>query len=197
MSQTDATLTEPIPTPPNFPVDWADPMEARLFWVQDRMHYPGAVGPMAESFEFRSLNTGAPRAFERASVPIRPVMRVINGYVYMGMKPISFDPAVLAEAGQKAEKSLQAAMMGLERTWQEEVLPEILSDIAALHTFDYTSATDTQVAAHLDWLEGRRARHWDLHFQVMLPALPALVLFEKLYRQLMPGADEMEPHVLL
>ncbi|MGH2355179.1 MAG: hypothetical protein ACRDJN_26510, partial [Chloroflexota bacterium] len=35
----------PVPAPPNFPVTWAQPDDARHFWMFDRMHAPEPATP--------------------------------------------------------------------------------------------------------------------------------------------------------
>ena len=44
---TEATLPQPIPLPPDFPIAWWRPEDSMSFWERESSHYPGQT-PMLD-----------------------------------------------------------------------------------------------------------------------------------------------------
>ena len=40
------TQAGPISVPPGFNVEWGDPQDEQMPWMQDRMHLPNALTPL-------------------------------------------------------------------------------------------------------------------------------------------------------
>ena len=71
----------------DFPVEWANPDEARLFWTRETMHFPVPVSPLTATFEMAALDHGMSRALTEYSFPMTMPHKVINGYVYSAVAP--------------------------------------------------------------------------------------------------------------
>src|SRR5947209_3056404 len=137
--ETTATTMEsggfrPIPTPPDFPVTWEHPDEARLFWTREVMHGPDQVAPMNELY-MSFITHGFAVAGEAYAMPIRVLYRVINTYVYSGVAP-AVPPEQMEAQGKKAEEALGAALGLFNARWETEFLPELERHLALCERFD-------------------------------------------------------------
>ena len=191
------TESQTVSRATDFPVEWANPEEARLFWTREMMHFPEPIGPLTETFEVAALGDGMERALVDYSLPIAMPHRVLNGYVYSAAAPRSTDPGVLADLGHQAEGKMRTGAQTFESDWKETYLPELERDVAAHRAFDYDSASDADLARHVAWTIDRRFRHYHIHFSALAPGFPVSTLFIDTYTQLTGSTDEMEPHVLL
>ena len=182
MTQT-AAPTGSIPVPPHFPVKWDHPDQARTFWEQERMHFPEPVSELMESLEIKVLYEGIGKGIAQYKMPINFVAKPFNRYLYQSIYPKSTDPAVLERMGKEAEGALQPAIMGLAKTWSEQILPELERNRETYHALDLAKMSDAQLAEHLQWVVECRAREWHLHFVIAFPMILGLGLFEHVYHQ--------------
>src|SRR5262249_8526350 len=90
-----ATLPAPaagqlIPTPPDFPVVWADPSDARLTWSLDPVHFPEPLAPLTSAVAAAFMG-GGNAGFALAGLPESRFER-INTYLYVGSAPTTGAP---------------------------------------------------------------------------------------------------------
>src|SRR5678816_4481398 len=97
MSTTSTTQSptpgQPIPTPPDFPVVWDDPRDAKLTWMLiDRPKTPISLLAHAVVGAFMM---GSVPDFQRAGLPISLRIMRINTYLYFAMAPKAPPPEVV------------------------------------------------------------------------------------------------------
>ncbi|HEU5098804.1 MAG TPA: hypothetical protein VFU22_07285, partial [Roseiflexaceae bacterium] len=80
---------QPLPTPPNFPVRWEHPAQARQLWTLDRQHFGRPLSPLAADVWCRQALAGTNRAMEDYQLPIRLEVLAINGYLYNCYQPVA------------------------------------------------------------------------------------------------------------
>lgn len=174
------TAAAPIPTPPDFPVRWERPEDARLFWSMDRLHWPGPVTPLDTEVLLQTV-WDAIEIVAEVGMPLRGRAARVNTYTYTTMIPPDAPPDEDA-----ARAKMGAAMASLGRRWSAEWLPEIEQLLAAWRTFDLPGASLAGLRAHLDETLARLRRLWELHFLIVLPAHLAVATFQDGYRELFP-----------
>jgi pyruvate,water dikinase len=177
-----------LPVPPDFPVQWERPEEARLLWQWERMHWPAQVYPL-EEFVLAAVDGGFNAMAAASDMPVRFVSRAINSYVYQAIAPAAASPAEMEALGQRAEAKLKAAIGRLGEAWEAEYLPEVQEHLAFWTTFDLQGATLPQLVAHLDHSVARFNRLWEIHFRIAIPMILAMSLFDDLYRDLFGNED--------
>jgi pyruvate,water dikinase len=110
----------------DFTVTWADPADAGLTWLNDRMHTPDPVTPLAAEFWNRMYNR---------YMGSRVVL--VNGYAYATRPtPRPPSPAILER--------------GILDVWTNDFLPEIKSFCDNVRARDYNSMTLQQLADAID-----------------------------------------------
>ena len=203
---------QPIPTPPDFPVTWDNPQDARLTWSS----FPGTITPITPLAHatISAFMAGFNAGFEKAALPVRMRLARINTYAYMGMAPSSAPPdAVMKAMGfiNQAAPGMFKRMMGrmtagmtkqqeaandpiIERFasyWQDEVLPEIKQHVAFFEDADLSSLSLDQLRALLKEALTRAERVGELH-GVVLPMLYAMSQYEEFYREVFEGSSTLD-----
>jgi hypothetical protein len=79
------TPGQPIPTPPDFPVAWDDPRDAKLTWMRNDK-YKAPIPPLIHAVVAAFLVGNNP-GFERASLPFCVRVARLNTYQYFGWRP--------------------------------------------------------------------------------------------------------------
>jgi phosphohistidine swiveling domain-containing protein len=212
-----------IPPPPNFPLHWEHPAQARQLWTLDRQHFGHPLSPLAAEVWCRQALAGTNRAFERYQLPIRLEMCVLNGYLYNCYQPVALPPEpilkglnalsrfapqlfqavrrnVVASMAAKYLPKIAPIIDDLRAHWEHVWLPEIREHLAFWHTFDLHNASEAELVLHLSESLQRIERLWELHFLILVPAFIALSQFEDLHRQCFEtnhSGDILTPHRLL
>ncbi len=206
------TLGQPIPTPPDFPIVWDDPRDAKLTWMTIAQYKT----PVPQLFYavVRAFLMGGNAGFELAGLPFQLRLERINAYPYMGMVPKAAPPeavmkamgllnraapgmfkAVMRQMGAGMSKQQEAALDPLiarfDAYWNDEVLPEIKQHIAYFESSDLRGLSLDQLRAHLAETLKRVERMGALH-GVILPMLYAMSQFEELYCELFEGATTLD-----
>ena len=76
MTTLEATVAPtPIPAPPNFPISWARPDDAAMFWTTDPLHFPEPLHPLDFAFLVRAFRGGFNPAAQAYDLPIRAERR--------------------------------------------------------------------------------------------------------------------------
>ena len=212
-----------IPVPPNFPLRWEHPAQARQLWTLDRQHFARPLPPLAAEVWRCQVLTGTNRAFEQYQLPIRLEMCAINGYLYTCYQGVALPPEPVLKGlnalsrfapqlFQVVRRNVVASMAArylpkiapiideLGAHWEHVWLPEIREHLAFWHTFDLHTASEAELALHLSESLQRIERLWELHFLILVPAFIALSQFEDLHRQCFEtnhSGDMLAPHRLL
>lgn len=190
----EAVHSSPIVPPPNFPVTWQHPDDDKLFWTQDKMHWPDPM-PLAM---FDSLpESGIALAAAEYHLPIRFLVQRINGYCYNVIGPPPLPPEELAAKGHEAEEALPGAIGAMSERWENEWLPEIKEHLHYWDTFDRPGASLPALLEHLDQTQARMFRLWGVHFLVAIPMLLSVSQFDEIYRELLGNASAFDAYKLL
>jgi phosphohistidine swiveling domain-containing protein len=180
-----------------FPVTWDDPVDARLFWTFDRMHWPTPITPMTGQYLEYMYADGFNRAAQAYELPSRVFTRRINTYHYRAVAPLLQSDEELAAQGQRAEYSLAEAMQQLGENWRQHYLPEIKQHLTYWEAFDLGMSALPDLLSHLDETITRIRRVYAIHFLVYFPFVLAPSLFEELYRDLLGDEQALDAYHLL
>jgi pyruvate,water dikinase len=203
---------QPIPTPPDFPVHWGDPGDARLTWdfntgLKDPV-------PLMVDAVVNTFLVGGNAGFERAALPFYLRTARVNTYQYFAMVPTEAPPEVAMKAmgllnraapgafkvvmekmgarmSKKAEAALDPLVANFETYWNDELLPEIKQHIAYFESVELRGLSLDQLRMHLDEALKRTERMGALH-GVIFPMLYAMSQFEELYCELFEGATTLD-----
>ena len=186
---------KPYPVPDNFPVTWDDPADAHLPLDQDRQHAPTPITPLSGWLAHNYWGPGASDGLKAGGQPIMMHVRRVNTYYYMGVTP-AVPMEQMQEAGQKAEAALKGNLPVYGDRWANEWLPEIRGLHDKWNAFNLQAASDSELLDHLDWTLKTFQRFWDIHFQVMVPALVGPSMLQDLYTDLIEDATEMDSYKL-
>jgi pyruvate,water dikinase len=186
---------QPIPTPDNFPITWDNPGDAHLPLNQDRQHAPSPITPLSGWLADNHWGRGSSAGMAAIGQPLTMQTRRINTYYYMAVTP-SVPPEQMEEAGHRAEENLKALMPVYVDRWQNEWLPEVRSHHDKWNAFDLQGASDFELLEHLNWSLDGFARLWDIHFQLMVPALVGPSMLLDLYNDLIEDAGPMDAYKL-
>lgn len=203
---------QPIPTPPDFPVVWDDPSDAKLTW-----EYLSSLKdpvPLMVDAVIGAFLVGGKAGFDQAALPIDLRIQRVNTYLYIGIVPKDAPPEVAIKAmgllnrtapgafkvvmekmgarmSKKSEAALDPLIENFEAYWYDETLPEIKQHIAYFESNDLRGLSLEQLRAHLVEALKRTERMGALH-GVVLPMLYAMSQFEELYCELFEGATTLD-----
>ena len=166
MSTLPAELPSPTPIPaaPDFPVLWDDPTDAFLMWTNDRMHFPRPMTAL-EYEVWAAFSDGANLAFTSLAFPIRQRFRRINGYFYQAAIPI-MPPDQMEANGPIAQELMAKGIEELPERWQREWLPEVQGILERWRASPLSTASNEDLAAHLERTLAMVSRLGDIHFHV-------------------------------
>jgi pyruvate,water dikinase len=202
----------PIPNPPDFPVVWDDPRDAKLTWMTIPQ-YKTPISPLIHAVVGAFL-VGGNAGMQNAGLPFEVRITRINTYPYMGMVPKEAPPeavmkamgllnraapgifkVMMSKVGAGMSKQQEAALNPLverfESYWLEETLPEIKQHIAYFEGCDLCGMSLNQLRSHLAETLKRVDRMGALH-GVIMPMLFAMSQFEELYCELFEGATTLD-----
>jgi phosphohistidine swiveling domain-containing protein len=202
---------QPIPTPPDFPVVWDDPRDAKATWD---LFPPNSPAPLLTHAFVKAFLLGGIPGFEQAGLPITIRMIRVNTYQYFAIVPKAAPPeAVMKGMGllnraapgvfklmmgqmaggmsKKSEAALNPIIERFEAFWLDETLPEIKQHLAYFESCDLRGMSLDQLRAHLGESLKRVGLMAALH-GVILPGAFALSQFEELYCELFEGATTLD-----
>jgi pyruvate,water dikinase len=202
-----------IPTPPNFPVEWSDPDDAKLTWALSKAikePVPALVDTVTKVFL-----EGGNASFELVELPFRVRVELFSTYQYLGMVPVDAPPEVVMKGmgllnraapgvfktimkkmgegmSKKSEAVLDPLIARFEPYWCEELLPEIQQHLAYFESCDLRGLSLNQLQAHIAEALKRTARMGELHGIALLLMLYGLSQFEEFYTELFPGSTTLD-----
>lgn len=158
-------VTEPAPHSPgasgDFPLAWSDPADIELTWVQDDMHTPFCLAPLAWDYG-DLIGRGFAYRYDRLELPIEMRGQVFNGYFYMSWQPLVAEgekEALFDQYRSSRQKHTAFAVDYWERAVPE--LRELYSWIAEVPV-DELPAHQLAEAWEGAWERAQRA--WSIHF---------------------------------
>ncbi len=215
MSNSDTQATtpgQPIPTSPDFPINWENPRDAKITWMSNPAYktpVPQLIFSVVSAFM-----VGAGFGFEKAGLDMEMHLNRINTYFYMGMVPKALPPEAVMKAmgfinraapgmfkmmmgkvgagmSKQQEAALNPIIERFDAYWNDELLPEIKQHIAYFESSDLRGMSLDQLRAHLAEAIKRGERMGALH-GVVMPMLFAMSQFEELYCELFEGATTLD-----
>ena len=183
-----------IPPPPYFPVEWEDPNDAQLLWMQVHDYYPNPMTPLGFDLTINGLGEVGNRQLVALGLPLRFVARLINGYVYNAMLPPPAGPMTLVEY---SPERLNAMIDGLADRWHTTWLPVIEQNLAWWENFDRQAADTPALLAHLTETEERSFALEELHVEILTALFLAVDLFQKTMIDLFPEDGATTCYTLL
>jgi pyruvate,water dikinase len=198
--------------PPDFPVVWDDPRDAKLTWMSPPQ-FKTPISPLIYAV-IGAFLVGGNAGFEGAGLPFQLRAERINTYPYMGMVPKDAPPDVVmkgmgllnraapgvfkmmmgrvgAGMSKQQEAALNPIIERFDAYWNDELLPEIKQHIAYFESSDLRGMSLDQLRAHLAEAIERGERMGALH-GVVMPMLFAMSQFEELYCELFEGATTLD-----
>ncbi len=178
-------------------VNWEQPGDEQMFWQLDRMHFPNQMSMMEDNFIRDFYTNGFDAAAEEYDAPIRPHVRRFFTWHYLTFAPLPLSEAELEELGKRFEENLGRAMASQGERWEQEFLPEIRDLLAAWEAFDLAGASDAQLLEHWDVTQERMGRLSLIHFEIAMPMLLSVGLFDEIYTDLFEAESSLESMRLL
>ena len=172
----------PVPAPPDFPVVWETPDDEKLFWTNDRMHWPDPLPMLLTSLDFEG-------GINRAAAPLRradPLLRPPHQHLpVLGLR--AGDRAARGDGGagqaRRGEGRRRAGPprrpLGERVAARDQVAHRLLARLrpARRARARRCSPTSTRPA-------GASTRLTEIHFVIGFPMLMGMSVFDELYRDL-------------
>ena len=176
---------------------WEQPDDERMFWMQDRMHFPYPISRMEDDLARLGLVDGLNRAHELYDIPARMHGRRFWTYHYAAMAPLDISPEEMQAMAARSEQKIGQVLGELGERWESVWLPAVKGHLEHFRSFDLLGASDTALLAHVEDAIQRLRAIWLLHFEIAMPAYLAMSLFEEFYRELFSDDSAFRPFQLL
>ncbi|MFZ1753841.1 MAG: PEP-utilizing enzyme [Caldilineaceae bacterium] len=199
MEPAQLTPGQPIPVPPDFPIEWRKPTDPNNFWMRDVMHFPYQIVPLAASFVENVLEPCLNHGAGKVGMPIRFHCRIFNTHYYTATTPVlgpDGNPFMPPPDADPMDHPSVRAVMSISDFWEGALLPEIKQILAHCESIDLASATPAQLVGHFDDFMAQATRSWQIHFEVAHTMLLAMSLLDDFYQEIF-GADALGAYRLL
>jgi pyruvate,water dikinase len=183
------------PVPQDFPFEWEHPDEAKLSWVNDRLHFAGQYSPLASWYIRHHFAPGMASGRTATGRPSEMRMRRVNTYLYSSRDRLVRDESI-PEPPPPTENEQDEAIRQFGDRWESEWLPEIKANHKMWGEFDLEGATVQEMLAHLEWSLNTVKRHYTIHGQLLSPGMLAAKLLEELYSELYEDAGTLDVYQL-
>jgi phosphohistidine swiveling domain-containing protein len=172
----------------DFPVEWKNEEQKRLFWFLDDNHVPFPISPMYFSMHGWWGPT-CDYLYRRFDVDsgVHWHGKVINGYLYTAIE--GRDPKDAAEAGKYYNWIMPTYATNFLDWWQNRYLPEVLSNFEYIDNFDAESATLPELMVYLEEVVDIQERHFRLHWILNNAQFSASMRFVQTAKELIGDVD--------
>lgn len=167
------------------------------FWPRDAVHFPRVLSPLGASIVPALEYDGVEAASSELALPVRILARVVDGFVYNSIRPRGRSATEQAALERRHAVVMANQIAHLPQRWRTEYLPEIDQNNRRLLAFDLHAADGPGLLAHLEDALQTLARHWQIHFLVVLPVFAAGGALVRAYEALFGSGDERAPYRLL
>lgn len=173
----------------DFPVQWEDEEEKKLFWFYDDNHCPFPISPM-----WFSLNgwwgPTCEYLFRRFDIDtgVRWHGKKVNGYLYTAIEPR--DPKEIPEVQKYYHWIMPTYAMNFMNWWKDRYLPEILRNFEYLDNFDTENATLQELMIYLEEAIDIQERHFRLHWILNWAQFAASMNFNGVATSLIPDVNQ-------
>jgi hypothetical protein len=174
-----------------------DPADQQATFTNDPMHFPFAVSPLFQSVHVTTFPVGYMIAVRALNIPIQDFqVRHRNNFQFERTVPIPFSSE---EEGQQAahlaQETFQAEFARMGDRWETEHLPRILAIQEELRGIAATDRDDAITPATVDRLRDLLIETWGIHFQIAMPSLIALQIFDEFAAEVF--GESLDPHTLV
>ncbi|MCE7989553.1 MAG: hypothetical protein DYG89_51030 [Caldilinea sp. CFX5] len=190
---------QPIPIPPDFPLEWRKPSDPGNFWTRDIMHFPYPSAPLAASFLDTVIEPGMNHGAAKLEMPVRFQWRVLNTYVYSTTTPVlgaDGKPLQPPPDADPTQSPMFQTIMNLANIWENQLLPETKQLLAACEAIDLAATTLEELVTYFDDFVAKATRAWQIHFEIAHAMLPAMSIFDDFYQEVF-GAGALGAYRLL
>jgi pyruvate,water dikinase len=151
----------------DFPVQWKDEEEKKLFWFYDDNHVPRPITPMYWSLHGWWGPT-LDYMYRRFGFPLGKawIGKLVNGYLYTSIVPREDESAGML--GPYYGWIMPVYAKNFLDWWQKRYLPEIRSNFEYLDTYDTESASLQDLMVFLEEAIDIQERHFRLHWVLNL-----------------------------
>jgi len=172
-----------------FPVEWANEEEKKLFWFLDDNHVPFPITPMFFSLHgwwgptceylFRRFNIDSGQLWPG---------KVINGYLYSAIVPRATQKDA-EESGKYYGWVMPTYAINFMEWWEKRYLPEILRNFEYLDNFDTENASLPELMIYLEEAIDIQERHFRLHWILNWAQFAASMNFGAVVGEILGGVD--------
>lgn len=173
----------------NFPVEWKNEEEKKLFWFYDDNHIPFPVSPMYFSMDGWWGPT-CDYLFRRFDVDsgLHWHAKRVNGYVYTAIEPRA--PMDAAEAGKYYGWIMPTYATNFMEWWTKRYLPEVLLNFEYIDNFDTKNATLAELMIFLEEMVDIQERNFRLHWILNWAQFSASMGFGGVANELIDNVDQ-------
>lgn len=172
----------------DFPVEWKNEDEKKLFWFLDDNHVPFPVSPMYFSLHGWWGPT-CEYLFRRFDIDsgVQWHGKVVNGYLYTAIDARA--PKDADEARKYYHWIMPTYATNFLDWWEKRYLPETLRNFEYIDTFDAETATLAELMIHLEETIDIQERHFRLHWILNWAQFTASMGFVGTVKELIGGVD--------
>ena len=172
----------------DFPVEWKDDEEKKLFWFLDDNHVPFPISPMYFSLHGWWGPT-CDYLFRRFDIDsgVHWHGKVVNGYLYTAIE--SRDPKDAEESGKYYGWVMPTYATNFLDWWEKRYLPEVFRNFEYIDNFDAENATLAELMIYLEEAIDIQERHFRLHWILNWAQFTASMGFGGTANELIPDLD--------
>jgi rifampicin phosphotransferase len=181
-----------------WPAGAASEFDPSLTYMADQTHFPAPLSPLYQAVNKRAFEFGLRTATAALNVPISDVrIAYQNHYHYQAFPPvIPADAAEARELGERAEATMQREIPRQMERWEGAYLPRIKDLHAQLAAIEFEGVPGREIPALLDRAVSIASELWAIRFEIGIPMLTAMQLYDEFYADLF-GGDQFDAHALL
>jgi phosphohistidine swiveling domain-containing protein len=171
-----------------FPVQWKNERERKLFWFLDDNHVPFPISPMYFSMDGWWGPT-CDYMYRRFDVDsgVHWHGKVINGYLYTAIE--AREPRDAEEAGKYYNWIMPTYATNFLDWWENRYLPEVKSNFEYIDSFDAGKASLPELMVYLEEMYDIQERHFRLHWILNNAQFSASMRFLQTAKELIGDVD--------
>ena len=187
-TSTSSSLSSSLGVPDE--IAWDDPKHAERTWEWDDMHTPRALARLEAEY-VRILAKGEGYRARRHDLPVRFLVKIVNGYAYWTFfLDVADEDKEATEARAAASRKAEIGLVG--RWWSERARPELEAMYREMDTLPGVGASPTELADAWNHVWALAERAWEIHFLAIVGPYQALDDLVDFVKPLVEGITEAE-----
>jgi len=184
----------------DFPVEWKNETEKKIFWVLSDLHNPHPVSPLyAEVFGWwdGDIAKGCEYMYRRFWAPIGTLWpaKVVNGYTYHGMVPPN--PDTIGASVNYYTTVMPIYANEFLGWWNDRLLPEIKRNLDFLDNYPYEESSLEELLVLFEDAIDIFDRHFKIHWILNLAQFQAFITFKEVFTKTLGADEELANRVLI